>query len=184
MIRNTFESQRYVRLDGLIADGLRQMLYDHAQRRAAVAVPSQSAGQQGSVNLPADELMEFLLRGLHARVEDFSGLKLDPTYSFLRIYRRGNILQRHVDRASCEVSVSLNLGPHHAPPWPLWIKGPQGASAVRLEPGDAVLYRGIECEHWREPLEEEQLTQVFLHYVEQGGRYSEWKFDKRPSLGI
>jgi hypothetical protein len=183
-IRNTFETQRYVKLDGLIEDGLRRMLYDHAQRRAPVGVPSESPDRKGSVDLFGDELMEFLLGSLHARVEELSGVKLHPTYSFLRIYRRGNLLRRHTDRSSCEVSVSLNLGPRHADPWPLWIRGPQGASAVRMEPGDAVLYRGIECEHWREPLEEEQVTQVFLHYVEQRGRYSEWKFDKRPSLGI
>jgi hypothetical protein len=128
--------------------------------------------------------MEFLLGSLHARVEELSGVKLHLTYSFLRIYRRGNLLRPHTDRSSCEVSVSLNLGPRHADSWPLWIRGPQGASAVRMEPGDGVLSRGIECEHWREPLEEDQLTQVFLHYVEQGGRYSEFKFDKRPSLGI
>lgn len=183
-VRTAFAEQRYVKIEGLIEEGLRRMLYDHLQRRAAVAVPARMEGQKGAVELSADPLMEFLLSGLKATIEELSGLKLDPTYSFFRIYRRGNTLTRHVDRPSCEVSVSLNLGPPLESPWPLWVKGPLGSSAVALEPGDAVLYRGIECEHWREALEADQVTQVFLHYVEQGGRYSEWKFDKRQSIGI
>ena len=183
-VRKTFESHRYVKIEGLLEDGLRAMLYDHVQRQAAFASPASMEGQKDAVEMFADPLMEFVLAGVQPRVEEFSGAKLYPTYSFFRIYRRGNILRRHVDRPACEVSVSINLGPLLETPWPIWMKGPLSTSAVALEPGDAVLYRGIECEHWREPLQADQLTQVFLHYVEQDGRYSDWKFDKRPSIGI
>lgn len=58
-----------------------------------------------------------------------------------------------------------------------------GAFPVAMKPGDAAVYRGIECPHWREPFQGELAAQVFLHYVEQNGRYAEWKFDKRRSLG-
>jgi hypothetical protein len=182
-VRARFASHRYLKVEALLEDGLRQMLYEHAQRRAEVAPHARRRGQEGAAEMFSDQLMEFVLQGLQPRIEELSGVKLDPTYSFLRIYRRGNFLERHLDRASCEVSVSINLGPALEKPWPLWVKGPLGESAVELLPGDAVLYRGIECEHWREPLEADHAAQVFLHYVEQGGQYSEHKFDKRPSLG-
>jgi hypothetical protein len=182
-IRTTFASHRYVRIEGLLEEGLRKMLYDWAQRRAAVALPAVTPGQEGAVELYSDQLMEHLLAGVRPRIEELSGLALEPTYSFLRIYRRGNVLRHHKDRPSCEVSVSVNLGPALDPPWPLWIKGPLGESAVAMSPGDAVLYRGIECEHWRDALEADEMAQVFLHFVERDGPCSDWKSDKRPSLG-
>jgi PKHD-type hydroxylase len=49
--------------------------------------------------------------------------------------------------------------------------------------GDAVLYRGCEKHHWREPYKEGQWqAQVFLHYVDANGPHAEWKYDKRPKL--
>jgi hypothetical protein len=183
-VRGTFATHRYAKLEGFLDDKLRQMLYDHIQRQSVAASASSFEGQVGALELSADPLMEFLLAGIHPRIEELSGCKLYPTYSFCRTYHRGHFLVRHRDRPSCEVSVSLNLGPKLNAPWPLWVKGPLGESAVAMEPGDAVLYRGIECEHWREPFEEEQLTQVFLHYVEQDGPHRDLKFDKRSNLGI
>jgi hypothetical protein len=182
-IRAAFASHRYVKLEGLLAEGLCRMLYEHVQRRADLAVPARMEGQKNAVEMFSDQLMEYVLQGVQPRIEEVSGLRLDPTYSFFRIYRRGDALGRHRDRPACEVSVSVNLGPALDPPWPLWVKGPLSETAVVMAPGDAVLYRGIECEHWREPLHADQMAQVFLHYIEQGGRYQDWKFDKRPSLG-
>jgi hypothetical protein len=182
-IRERFASHRYAKVESLIEEGLRRMLYDHVSRRAAVASPASMDHQEGAVEMFSDQLMEHVLRGVQPRIEELCGLKLDPTYSFFRIYRQGNSLQRHVDRPSCEVSISLNLGPPLDTPWPLWIRGPLGESAVALAPGDAVIYRGIECEHWREPLPGDHLAQVFLHYVDQNGPYRDWKFDKRPAIG-
>jgi hypothetical protein len=182
-VRSVFQSHRYVKVEGLLEDGLCRMLYNYVISRAPDARPARTQGQEGATELPADQLMEHVLAGVQRRIEELSGLELDPTYSFTRIYRRGNKLIRHHDRNACEVSVSVNLGPAIDPAWPLWIQGPLGESAVEMAPGDAVLYRGIECEHWREQLQAEHTVQVFLHYVEKGGRYSEWKFDKRPALG-
>ena len=51
-----------------------------------------------------------------------------------------------------------------------------------LEEGDAVLYKGCEVDHWREPYTEgTKLAQVFLHYVDANGPYTEWKNDKKPN---
>ncbi|MEQ1898452.1 MAG: hypothetical protein ABL971_13800 [Vicinamibacterales bacterium] len=182
-IRETFAAQRYVKIDSLIEDGLARMLYDHVMRSQSVASPARMSGQDGAVEMFSDPLMEHVLSGVQPRVEQLSGLVLDPTYSFFRIYRRGNLLEPHLDRAACEISVSLNLGPKLETPWPLHMKGPLGQTAVAMQPGDAVFYFGIECPHWRDPLESDHSALVFLHYVERGGRYADWKFDKRSSLG-
>jgi hypothetical protein len=53
---------------------------------------------------------------------------------------------------------------------------------VSLNPGDGLIYRGCDCYHWREPFAGDHLAQVFLHYVDQNGPNTEWKYDKRPRL--
>jgi PKHD-type hydroxylase len=59
------------------------------------------------------------------------------------------------------------------------------ASKIIMEVGDAVVYRGMEKQHWREKYTEGKWqAQVFLHYVDQDGPHAEWKYDKRSALGI
>lgn len=130
-----------------------------------------------------DFVTDGLMVSLLPRVEEFSGLSLFPTYSYCRTYKSGDVLPKHRDRRSCEISVSLCLGFEAKEPWPLWIEGPQGTSSIILSPGDAVLYRGIECWHWREAFEGRLQAQLFMHYVEQTGPNAEWKFDKREAVG-
>jgi len=108
--------------------------------------------------------------------------ELYPTYSYLRIYVKGAVLERHVDRPSCEVSATIPLSYDCPGIWPLCIERSDGVVRVELEPGDALIYKGIEIPHWREPFEGEHQVQVFLHYVKQHGNYREFKFDKRPHL--
>lgn len=184
--RRRFEADRYVALRSLIDDDLAAMLYGHIQRRAEAGnIPqSKSHGLDASLEDFADALMEYVLKGVQPRVEELCGLKLYPTYSFFRLYRKGSTLRHHRDRPSCEISVSVSLGPQLETPWPLWITGPQGTKSVELTPGDALLYRGVECEHWRDRFEGEELGQVFLHYVDQAGPYKDYKFDQRPALGM
>lgn len=108
---------------------------------------------------------------------------LYPTYSYLRIYLKGAVLEKHQDRPSCEVSATLPLSYSSQNIWPLYIERGNKIISVELEPGDALIYKGIEVPHWREAFEGERQVQVFLHYVKQNGDYREFKFDKRPSLG-
>lgn len=125
--------------------------------------------------------MEQALIGLVPVVERASARRLWPTYSFFRIYSAGDELKRHTDRAACEISLSLCLRSDTPEPWPLWIEGPNGRSAVEMSPGDAILYKGIECPHWRTPLPGGSLTQVFLHYVDRDGPRAHLRWDGHPT---
>ena len=128
-----------------------------------------------------------------------TGLKLVPTYSYCRLYRKGNILKRHKDRPSCEISTTLNLG---GDPWPIFIDptgsdnvideyknihksgAPKGIK-VDLKQGDMLIYSGCELEHWREPFTGKLCGQVFLHYNHADGQFAKSNlYDKRPMLGI
>ena len=188
--QHTFRHHRYLVVPSLVADPLLGFLRRYVVERAAAGLLKDDRQVPGTPAAYADPVMEHVLERVRPQVEDATGLRLFPTYSYVRVYKRGDVLARHADRPACEVSVSVNLGqelPGGDPgdnniPWPLWIAGPVGQMAVHLNPGDALLYRGIECEHWREAFEGTRLAQVFLHYVDQTGPHREWKFDKRPGL--
>ena len=136
-------------------------------------------------NTPAgygDPAFDGLLEYLRPSVEKHSGLRLLPTYSYFRLYKRGDVLKRHRDRKACEISLSLNIGQRPAEPWPLCVESERESFSASLLPGDALLYRGIDLFHWREVYEGEALVQVFLHYVDRDGPHADKKFDGRLTL--
>ena len=134
----------------------------------------------------ADIAMETLLQNLQPKMEEETGLKLTPTYSYARIYKKGDILKRHKDRYSCEVSTTLNLG---GDDWPIYLEpsGEEGKEGLKvdMQPGDMLVYKGCDVEHWREEFTGENCGQVFLHYNDASDpKAEENKYDRRPFLGL
>jgi len=129
-------------------------------------------------------IFDSLLEQLLPNFELASGKKLYPTYAYARLYAPGEELKIHTDRPSCEISATLTLG-FEGDPWPIYMgdEGGANASKIMMDVGDAVLYRGCDKHHWREPYKEGKWqAQVFLHYVDANGPHAEWKYDKRPKL--
>jgi hypothetical protein len=131
-----------------------------------------------------DKLLEDLL----PHFEKASGLKLFPTYSYARFYNtQDEELKVHRDRPACEISATLTLG-FEGNVWSIYMgdnEDKSDSTKIDMEVGDAVLYRGCDKWHWRDPYKEGKWqAQVFLHYVDQNGPHAEWKYDKRESLGL
>jgi len=144
-----------------------------------------------------DIAMETLLEKLLPLMKKETDLNLIPTYAYARIYKKNDILHRHKDRPSCEISTTLNLG---GDLWPIFLEpeknvgvpGENGITAesnnpgikIDLEPGDMLIYSGCIFEHWRETFQGENCGQVFLHYnnVETQGKKN--IYDSRPFLGL
>lgn len=131
----------------------------------------------------ADSMSETLLLELLPAMEQATGLKLLPCYSFLRIYGPGAVLPRHVDRPSCEISASLTLGFRAPSLWPLGVHTEGEDKSVGLAPGDMLIYRGADVPHWRDQFSGEWWVQTFLHYVDANGQFTGFKFDGRERIG-
>ena len=153
----------------------------------------------------ADPVMETLLVKVLPVMQKETGLDLCPTYSYARLYKNGDILHRHKDRPSCEISTTINLG---GDPWPIFINPDLNAGytygsevgihkvqkyeptndegvKVLLEVGDMLVYSGCDLEHWREPFDGNICGQVFLHYNHVNGPFADKnRFDGRPMLGL
>jgi hypothetical protein len=130
--------------------------------------------------------METLLLKCQPKMEEVTGLKLYPAYTYARIYKKGDELKRHKDRFSCEISTTMNLG---GDDWPIYLEpsGEVGKKGIKvdLKPGDMLVYSGCELEHWRNKFKGKECVQVFLHYNNRktsGARDN--MFDKRPHLGL
>jgi predicted 2-oxoglutarate/Fe(II)-dependent dioxygenase YbiX len=146
-------------------------------------------------------IFDSLLEQLLPNFELASGKKLYPTYAYARLYAPGEELKIHTDRPACEISATLTLG-FEGNPWPIYMadyaEPNQGRevitqhnvtkwlineSEIRMDVGDAIIYKGQEKPHWRNIYKEGQWqAQVFLHYVDANGPHAEWKYDKRPKL--
>ena len=119
-----------------------------------------------------DSLMTSLLDIKLPKVELESNLKLFPTYAYWRYYVFGGTLKKHTDRPSCEISVTACIKKYDN--WPIVVEN----KSFELEEGDAILYAGCEQKHWRPGIYKgEGMAQVFLHYVNQNGNYTEHAYD-------
>ena len=146
----------------------------------------------------SDIAMETLMLKCQTKMEEVTKLKLNPAYTYARVYKNGDELKRHKDRFSCEISTTLNLG---GDPWPIHLEPkknvgiPNGKKltassnnkgiTVNLKPGDMLVYRGMELEHWREEFQGDNCAQVFLHYNDQKSKDAAQNVnDRRPHLGL
>ena len=143
-----------------------------------------------------DQAMENLFHYVKPKMEKATKLKLNETYAYARLYKKGDVLERHSDRMSCEISTTLFLA---GDPWPIYVD-PKGAGddssgvymplnnkgvKVDLEPGDMLVYKGIELEHWRESFKGNICAQVFLHFNDSKNPEAEKNmYDTRPMLGL
>ena len=133
----------------------------------------------------ADPLMESILLKLHPIMEENTNLRLHPTYSFYRVYRYGDELTVHKDRPSCEISATLCFNYSYDDEkysWPIFMNG----FRADLKPGDMIVYKGCELDHWREKFNSnvnDWHVQGFFHYVNADGPFKDYKFDNRPIVG-
>ena len=133
----------------------------------------------------ANPAMEVMLLNLQNIMQDNTGLELFPTYSYHRLSRNGNELSKHKDRPSCEISATLCFNYSYDDSkyqWPIYIE----ENKIDLFPGDLVIYRGCDLNHWRNQFdidEDAWHLQGFFHYVDANGPHSSHKWDRRVSVG-
>jgi hypothetical protein len=180
---SAFRRDGYAVIPNLIEPALVRFFWSYVHTKFASQLLS--SGDARLPNTPGrygDQAFDGLLEHVRPEVERYCGLALYPTFSYFRLYKRGDVLSRHRDRPACEISVSLNIGQVPDAPWPLHLETAAGAVAASLGPGEGLLYRGHDQAHWREAFAGTQMVQVFLHYVDRNGPFANLKFDERPTL--
>jgi hypothetical protein len=116
-------------------------------------------------------------------IEKEINIELLPTYSYMRIYYKGSILEKHTDRDECEISSTICIKTK-GEPWKMNLIDKLGNEVeITLEEGDVLIYNGC-LEHWRNEYSGIEQTQLFLHYVNANGPNRGLLFDRRKQMGI
>lgn len=198
---NDFQKYKYTVIKNAISKELAEFVYNYFILKRKVAHTLYSAnylpvntsifGVWNNPQVPntyshySDIAMETLLIKLHSKMEEVTELELYMNYSFARLYLQGDVLKKHKDRFSCEISTTLRLG---GDPWTIYLQSIEEDNkkvGIDLEIGDMLVYKGNELEHWREPFQGRECGQVFLHYTNKKTEGAEQNiFDTRPHLGL
>ena len=183
---------------------MQKQVYDTCRERKYISPFETIIGTYDDKQIPntysqySNIAMETLMLKCQPKMEEVTGLKLYPAYTYARIYKKGDELKSTKDRFSCEISTTMNLG---GDDWPIYLSPDENVGApdgknikaaskakgikVDLKPGDMLVYSGCELEHWREKFKGKECIQVFLHYNNcktPGAKDN--MFDKRPHLGL
>ncbi len=181
-----FQDKRYLFLKGVLPPPLLEYLKVYYAIQLANGEFGRDAQCPSSLSLGCDPGLDAVLEWLRPTLEKLVGFRLAPTYSYTRVYAKGEELVRHRDRDACEISVTAAIQiPKGAAASVIHLK-PPGAREVKVEmsEGDGCVYAGTEVEHWREKFREKGYTQLFLHFIRRRGRhYPELVFDGRERLG-
>ena len=194
MTSELFNKQGYLHIPNFIDETTLSLLRHYLFLRIKAGHANFSAAEKQDAQAPfshsfyADPLAETILDRGAKTISSYIGESVVPTYSFTRMYGRGDELIRHRDREACEISASLHIArPKGSEISPLFFsKNRDGsdASSVLLEPSDIVIYKGCDIWHWREKfVDHKWYLQIFLHYVRENGPNKGHIYDRRPMLG-
>ena len=169
----SFDVNKYEVVKNAISPELSEFLYNYLILKRTVAktfydsdytIPSEIIGRWGDAQVPdtycfySDIAIETLMLKQAPIMEKVVGESLFPTYTYGRIYKKGDVLEIHKDRPACEISTTIFLGEDK---WDIYI---EPDVRIELNVGDMLVYSGADLAHWREPFLGENCVQIFLHY--------------------
>ncbi len=161
----------WVRLPGLLPAPLLASLQGYVNPLIAEGHLRFNDAQSRRYYRHSEAMTVWLHQQLEAGIQALVAEPIKRSYAFLGGYVAGSDLKPHVDREQCEYTLSITLdaepGRRRADAWPLGLTDRQGRRRwMRLAPGDAVLFKGRELPHYRDPLPAgSRSTSAFLHFV-------------------
>jgi hypothetical protein len=197
---SNFNTDHYTVIKGAISKEMTDFMYDYICLRRKIATYlfskklispfSKQFGHWRDPQAPntytvyGDTVMETLLLKLKPMMEKETAQELVEMYSYCRIYKKNDVLNRHRDRNNCEISTTLFLGKD---PWPIYLDPTQGKNQsgikIELNAGDMLIYKGCLLEHWRETFTGNNCAQVFLHYSTKNESLEKDRYDGREFIG-
>ena len=165
------------KIDNMNKDLHRKVLDFYNENSASLQVENVAGGYietdgKGSashtIEMPND-LRDEIHESLLDKAEDWSGIKLLPTYVYgVRVYNRGAILKPHRDREETHIiGVIVNIDQKVGTPWALEIEDHQkNVHEIFLSPGEVIFYESATLDHGRPaPLDGDKFVNVFCHYM-------------------
>jgi hypothetical protein len=199
--REAYRSRGYVHLERLFPPIVLQLFHGRMQQVLDLKNSPQFRSQTWLVTKPTIEVysmhyapMASFHWALTPVAAELAGCELLPTYAYFRVYQQGDVCVVHSDREACEHSLSLMVELSDQHPWALCIGhdelaspaeqpardfGDEAFTAIPMNVGDAVMYRGVTHRHGRvEPNPNRWSAHLFLHWVNANGPHADHAFDQ------
>jgi hypothetical protein len=155
-IRNAaiaYAAHKYAVLRDVLPDGWPALLKAEQDAMLACGAMSLEASMNRyvTVDAPMAAVANYELAAL---VTKLSGQRVIPTYTFAIHYLPNGNIRPHTDRPQNELSMSLSLAFTPAGPDVSVLRAGPPGSIVRIDlaPNDALVYRGAEVTHARDPV--------------------------------
>ena len=113
-----FEHAHYAEIKQLLPPEICRLVYDYVCLRrdtGTMLAPDKRVEDAGQ--LYCDMLTETLLAQKQPAIEQAVGAALWPSYSYVRLHRRGAVLAPHRDREASEIAVTIAIGGDRG--WPI-----------------------------------------------------------------
>lgn len=185
-----FNKNNYVYLNEILSKDITDFLTKYVILSAQSGAMVQDEQCPKSLASYGDAVFDTLLADLCPKFSVIAGEPLLPTYTYHRLYKKGDVLEIHRDRPSCEISATVTIAVDDPSRLnALYVSNTEprdmcDGNPIEIKVGDGVLYKGNDLWHWRKPYENEWFIQAFFHYVRADGPYSNLIFDGRPCLGV
>lgn len=141
----------------------------------------------GSYNYYSDLLTETILKLSKNKFEEYTQSSLLPSYSYTRLYVKGNRLVKHKDRKEAQISATMcvDISDQEYPSTIYMSKTNEDTDGIPLilNPGDICLYDGSKMWHWRDRIKNDWMLQCFFHYFD-ADTENTVMYDGRSSLGM
>ena len=183
----SWEEQGYMVFRNLFSENLTELLSNHYEfMRSHQTLKHKQWGEGDTYERGGYVVYEAFLDVFSLFISEVLGSKYLPSFSYSRAYHKNSSLLRHVDRKGCEVAISIPLSVEENNPWPLYVSLDKNADGtpIHLNIGDALIYKGHEVFHWREPYKGKEQVQLFMFCVEEDGPNDAMKYDGRECLGL
>lgn len=200
-VTGDYQADGYVKISPLVPPEvatafLHRLQCDISQSRVSLDLYSRQSPllTKGSIEIGSLSYKPMLtfLWAMTPIISQLTGKDLLPTYNYFRIYRSGDICRVHSDRPASEHAVSLTLAYSDGKSWDLEIgaeplrethppadQWSEKYHSISMDPGDAVLYRGVRHRHARvKPNPNRWSAHMFLFWVDRDGPHKDMAFDR------
>jgi hypothetical protein len=132
-----------------------------------------------SLNGYGDACADAVMYVIREKIEKHVGMELVPGFSFVRHYKKGDSVGRHLDRGANQINTTTTITMDTD--WPIEFQHKFGGKKYLLKnkPGVGVAFWGMEMEHWRYKYTGESQVQLIAGFVIKGGEFDtpQFRFD-------
>ena len=128
------------------------------------------------------ELLFYIFKPL---IEQITSKKLSPTFSNFKIIGPENEIFPHLSTPQCEYTAILTIKKKSEKDYLVGVENVVQSSndSYNINENELLVFKGDEVMYYAEKVpDSEEIIQIYLHFVDSNGKYSELKYNNRQGM--